>query len=110
MGCDYYIYTNLKIVLKDGKQEYVEIFCEKRYYSNYYGNVDSDSESYDNAVEEDLEKQIEKHNSSKVLMENGEWKITRSSRINYYSELIKKKVENLEDVLDVSKVVSARAR
>lgn len=93
--------------MKDGTKKYITISRDNGYYFGYNGIIYSDSDNYEEAVKNDLEERMKSYSSSKVLMEDGEWKITRKLKIEYYLDLIKKKVENLEDISDVIKKVSA---
>lgn len=106
MGCDYYVVTILEIFQKspDGSEEptiVLEYDRDPRYYP--LADYDSNSEGEKRRYQEELHECLRRYQRTKVLFQDGEWKISSYDKIDHYKDFIK---ENGDlDMESISKIV-----
>lgn len=112
MGCDYYIYENMRINYKDDdgddRSEDIELSKQGRYFSSSY---DSDSEDdYDRQLDKEIEFVMSSDKyKDKILFADGNWKITSQDKILYYKRLIDESI-NFTNILSIKKCYYALER
>ena len=98
MGCDYYIVTSYVLKKRGEADKVVEerhtMWAQRYYLVCYCQKADSDSESFDYVPVDCKCYCLDKHDSEKVLKQDGRWVITRQKSIQTYIAVINDLLNN----------------
>ena len=99
MGCDYYVYTDIRVTLDDGTMKVFRVKQER----GYLDWVVSDDEETSEEIEA---RTLQGHSERKVIFLEGEWVIHNPQK---YLDLIKETL-GMHQVRQIEKVVYAEYR